>query len=306
MEFSEITYAIAFAAAMAGIGFALDKLTLPHQAEKLQSKLLAFWVMISEVRFANLHEQASSAFLYSEKVLLGKSFSKMWLFRIVFISVTFSCAAILFGRSTGNYLITACAYGFDKSASFSWSIGEAIEYVSKNFNYLYVLLINAVFDVATITVTHVILQKVVTARSSLRQTTLLVSDLLFAFMLFYFCYYVLNNLDLYVSNRENISLGNVARDIFYFSDRGCTYFYFVLPVVLFSATVIIPTIVFLSTILFLLLSRFALLIGHSITMHFAELGATGDRTVFFYLGIFFGLMVVLLKLVKDSISIFIS
>lgn len=297
-----LTYAIALATALAGLGAALDKLLLPHQAAKLRYRLLRFWNRVDDVRFSNVPEAMVEFYIHAEQRAFGKRFTARWATSVLLSSALLTSVTIVVGRALGLYLTGVCSDPSQSSIDLGVALRAGLTYFWVNVHHAFIYPLNLSFDAVTVAVTVTLLSWFLAAGGRLKRYAFLLADILLCVVLLVLCFFIAFRLDATTSGDPPSLTRVLPRLIGDFTELGCAYFHVYLSTIFFVSTITIPTLLYLLMILLFLMAKSASELGQWIVLHIVELGTVGEKSVFFYTGIFFGIIVIVLKLIQESVA----
>lgn len=303
LDFFGLSYAIAIAGILSGVGIAIDKLLLAHQSVKIKDALLQVWNYVDEVRFKDVAHKMVSVYILIERRLFGKRFSARWFFVAISISTALTTATIIIGRALGMYLTATCADPNQTSLPFYTAVMMGFGYFHENVHHISIYPLNILFDNLTIAATVALLTVFLRGKAIGYRYFIIGLDIVFCVILLNVCFYIAFQLDTTSSGNPPTLFEALPRLVSDVSVLGCGYFYVYMSTIFFVSTITIPTLLYLLMILTLMAAKTSAEIGKFALLQLTELGVVGEKSVFFYTGIFLGLLVLLLKLAREIVKV---
>jgi len=300
MNLSDIGIAIALVTFLSGLGAAVDHLVLPHQNERLRSVLIRWWDYVDSISLRDIAHEMVELYVRTERKIFGHFPSLRWLMTAVAISFIVTTGAIVGGRTIGLLLTMVCGDNLDNFGGVFGSIlvaaKAAIYYFEENVDKALLYLLNITFDALTLVTTLAFLRTYLALRQFIARYILVLCDIGVALAFFYVCVFLSFYLD---ATASGVKYGLFDFYKIFQNPFECGNFHIFTSTFLFSATVFFPTFVYLSLILLTMTAKASLETAKLITKQVLELGATQQKTVFFYTGIFFGIIASLTKMIFD-------
>lgn len=289
-EIEGMGISIVVAGIIAGIGFGADKLLLPKQRSGVSEVLTVWWCNIDDTRVPDALPRMATIYLNSVTWLFGTQVR-----RILISGAILSIVATTLSLIIGDYI-------WFKSLALTlenwWQHRPAKLYP-----------VNLLLDGGTLVVTSLIMRQIRTVRAVF-QLLLLTFDIVFAFFLAFFGFYVGNAFEFPETaywTQDDIRKMFGAY-LTYFNGLGWFDAWFAgggwladayrptggeWPGFLYASTVVIPTVFYLSVMLLVGMSHLTIHIGRSILMHLFRLDVETEKSIFYYSAVLIGLLLVL-------------
>lgn len=302
LNISDIGIIVALAAFFSGLGAALDKLVLPHQNERLQLFLIHWWNYVDEVKFRDIAHEMVNLYIITERKVFGPFPSVRWLITACTVSFVVTTCAIVGGRALGLYLTISCGGGLEyfggSIETLRIALSASMGFYESNVDKIRIYLLNISFDALTLAVTLIFLRTYVALRRFVARYILVLCDIAACIIFFYVCVYLAFYLDTTTSgvSYDILSFYKIFTDLGQFS---CTHLHIFTSTLVFSSSIFLPTFTYLSLILFMMTSKLSLESAKFVTKQILELGATQQKTVFFYTGVLIGIITSLTKMLYE-------
>lgn len=285
------------AALLVVLGRGLDILVLPHQAERLQKALLRWWNRVDDLRFTNIPRTMIGGYVAIERRLFGRRLSPRWILTALAFSGVLTTLAVYGGRLLAFYLLLECQGIEQPESKLYWGLLQSWA-ATVRAELLYPL--NLGFDFVTLLTTITLLSILVRRATEIGRYAIIVADIITCCALYYTCFYLAHYYANPLASGIVVSFLDFGTHVVQtWDDLGCTWFHVYFSSVLFSSTIFFPTITYLVAILFVMLAHTSLQMSKWILRHLLELGATGQRTVFFYTATFLSILISSGKLVYE-------
>lgn len=302
MSLSDIGIAVALATFFSGLGAALDHLVLPHQNERLKSVLVHWWNYVDDLQFRDIAHEMVQFYIRVEQKAFGHFPSTRWLITACTISFFVTTCAILGGRALGLYLTMSCGGNMDQYGGVLGTIqaatSAALGYFESNVNKVRIYALNIAFDALTLVATLLFLRAYLVLRPFVARYVLVLCDIGACVVFFYICVYLAFYSDVTTSG-EDYGLFDFYKLFTSLGPFSCTHFHIFTSTLVFSSTIFFPTFTYLTLILFMMTAKVSLESAKLITRQVLELGATQQKTVFFYTGILIGIVASLTKMLFE-------
>lgn len=295
-----LSISVALSALISASGLALDKLTLNHQNSKLKDRLVAVWLRVEEIRIRDVALAMATHFIAFEKSLFGPRLSYLWVLRVALFSIILTSITIIGGRALSILLIDILNPE-TSNVDLLISLQLAWGWFFYNVDHILIYPTNILFDQITLLATVALLTLYTKANKLAHRYIFILIDIVIAFVLFNIFYLVAQQLDSTASMQHSsyLPLFSLIGDIWML---GYSRLHIHLSTLCFVATVVLPTFIYLLMIFLAMLAKSSADLGRFILLQFTELGATGEKTIFFYTGIFFGLIVSISGLLVQVLS----
>ena len=299
LDFVGLSFAIAIAGILSSIGIAIDKLLLPHQNNRINDVLVHVWNYVDDIRLTDVAYKMVSLYILIEHRSFGRRFSARWFSVAFFVSAILTTLTIIVGRALGMYLTASCADPNQTSLPFFSALQMAFGYFYENINHTSIYPLNILFDNLTIAATVALLTVFLRTKAIRYRYLIIAVDIAFCVILLNVCFYIAFQLDTTSSGSPPALFQALPRLVSDVNVLGCGYFYVYMSTIFFVSTITIPTLIYLVMIIIFMLAKTSAEIGKFILLQVTELGVVGDKSVFFYTGIFLGLFVLLMKFVLE-------
>ena len=312
MDIIGIGYFIVLGGFLSGLGIGLDKLVLNKQKSLLEDKLIIFWDKVDNLEFKDIARLLAKKYLVAENRIFGKTMSLRWLITTLIVSLLLTCLMIILGKTLGIFLLDTCTSIYHGTTSnidgmsylkIGWS------YFLNNAEKFKAITLNYAFDFLTIAATVYLLERFILSERSHTRYFWIIIDIFICIFLLQFCIFIGLQIDGTNVLHEQIKtpfeiFGTLYKDLNISTSRfSCGSFHLYSGALAYSATILIPTIIYLSIIIVLMLAKTAHDLGKFILLQVSELGLEGEKTVFYYTGIFLSTVIIGLKILKELLSI---
>jgi len=301
-----LAIATALLAFFAAVGAAVDNLVMPHQNSKLQDRLVVWWNYVDDVKFRDVAHTMVEFYLRLERRLFGAFPSWRWLLTALLASAVLTTFAVLLGRTLGLYLTFLCngnlQYSGGPIEAFFTLMTPAWTYFRYNVDHFVLYALNITFDAVTLATTLFFLRVYVRRRGLLPRYILVAADIAACLLFLYTCMFVAFYADITSSGIKHTYWTFYEHLLEPLARPDCSYFHTFTSTVIFSSTVLLPTLTYLGAIFFFLNAKVSLEASRWVVAHILELGATQKKTVFFYTGVYIGLLAALGKLTQELIK----
>jgi len=296
----DIGILLAIVTAISGAGLALDELLLPRQAKAIEVKLEKFWLNVSEYESRDIPKSMVMLFLKMEKLLFGEWFTIRWFFSIFLVSL-FLTSSMTFAARIYSFMQVYA----DHPEQFTIALSSAVSSV-KQLRYKYYIPVNILADQVTIILTIVLLKKLFLNKGTLLKYFAIVMDILICIIIFnvvlFFSLDFNNDAGQDLTTNVFLIIPTVIHYTSLMPEDSFLFAHVFLPSIMVSTTIVLPTLIYLLMILTALLLKSSASIGRATLMHLSALGVEGDKTIFFYSGIFISLILIILKLCLELIK----
>lgn len=299
----DITYVIIVITAISSLGIALDKLILPHQHNIIKDYLLKIWDRVDDIHISDVPKKMVVLYLNVERKIFGKRFHIRWWLSLISISIILTTFVLIMGRSLGIFLAYSCSTEVIDEITLFRSIEIGYWYYISNINHRIIYPLNILFDTVTLFVTVQLLSKFLNSTGVIRYIIIL-ADIFICLLLFNLCFYLAFQLDSTAGGMPPNIIDVFPRLINDKKELGCTYYHVYLSTIFFVSTILIPTLVYLLMIFIFLVAKSSVHISKFVTLQITELGVSGDKSVFFYTGIFLSIVVIFVKVIKETMVYF--
>lgn len=307
MDLSTLGIAATIVAFFSALGAAMDSLVLPQQNKRLQDALLHWWNYVDDVRFRDIAHQMVALYVRIERKLLGKFPSWRWFLTAVCTSAIVTTLAIIGGRTIGLTLTLACNDVIDSFGGMWGTITQmwwaSIGYFKYNLDHPRIYAINIAFDALTLAATLAFLRLYLRQRLFISRYILILTDILACLVFFYLCSFLAFYSDSTTSGIRYGLFDYYKQFLDVAKDPQCAHFHLYTSTFVFSSTVFLPTFTYLFAIFMLMTAKGSLEISRYAARHLLELSATQQKTVFFYSGVFIGIVGSVLKLAYDLMKL---
>lgn len=267
---------------------------MPHQNVRLQNHLLRYWNYVDDVRFRDIAQVMVESYLRLEQKLFGKFPSYRWLGTALVVSTIVTTVVLILGRTFGVYLTALCGGSITRYGnlleSFFVMLAAGVSYFRYNIDHGTIYALNITFDAITMTLTLMFLRVYVSHRRFLPKYFLVLADIATCIVLLYTCMYFAFYADRTTSGVKHTFWTFYEHILLPIRSPECGHFHIFTSTILFSSTVLVPTLTYLTAILLFMTAKASLEISRWIVAHVLELGATQKKTVFFYTGVYIGLL----------------
>jgi len=305
MSLSTLGLAAAILGFFSALGAALDNLVLPHQNKKLQNVLLRWWDFVDDLRFRDIGHRMVDLYVAKERLLFGNFPSSRWFLTAIILSTVVTGIAIIGGRTIGLAFTLLCTGSTDAHGgvlgTLRTSLSASLGYFH-NVDKLRVFSLNIGFDALTLCTTLGFLRLYLGRRRFLFRYSLVLSDIAACIAFFYVCSFLAFYSDGTTSGVRYGLVEYYKHFLWLWKEPQCTHFHIYTSTIVFSSTVFLPTFTYLSAILMVMTAKGSMESARYAARHLLELSATQQKSVFFYSGVFLGIIGSGMKLTYDVLT----
>lgn len=282
-----LLYAVTVSASLSALGLGIDKLLLPAQFTSLKDHLTKWWVKVDDLNLRDLPKGWAVWALKLIQSIYGNKFFSLWfLVKVVLISSIMTVLAMLIGEWWWR--------GWDVDG-----FNRALSYFPRH-KPLIVIPVNIVLDAASILVTFHAMKFMVAKSSNLKRILILSLDVVVAIALIMLCYAVSRGAE-YADPSWGYFESNIR------SMWGWLLSPHTIPSVdyanvLYSATNIIPSMIYVLLALALSVSLLSVRIVQFGAKQILALSVETEKSIFFYTGTVIGIANITLKLTMDLLK----
>lgn len=297
-DMTGLAISIVVAGTIVAIGAGIDSLLLDRQRDWFNFKALQWWNYFDNLKIVDLPRRGVELFLKMKTLVLGKSVGAAFFFRACLLSMLMTALAIYGGTIFGLYFYEACSRAVigEPVLSAAWRMIGGAD------NLMYLGPTNLVFDVATILTTTLLLS------FAMKKNDYILGLMIFLDMLA--CIFLFESL-IYVSDtHRNLRLafngfGTAIHEAYVeIANANCTIGLILLPALIYSSTIIIPTIIYLLIIAALFMLRESFKGTKWFIMHVLERSVEdAKKTMFVHVGVALGILVAVAKAIVEVVAI---
>lgn len=291
-----LTYAIAILGGISALGYLLDKMILPRQAETIRDALAHMWFRISDSKVHELDVTMARLFLRTEKALFGDRLISL---RMFFVTFLISSSLTIFGLLVGDTIYENFQYAL---------------YYLRDHRIEVLIPINLLFDLATVLVTVSLVRLFVKYQHSAYRIVFLIVDLSIAVGFAALCFTVSQTAE-FSSSWSNLNFQPIYFEYYYqlmtepyrwtAVQEGAdvhfaaNFFY--------ANTTLLPTAAYIIILLLLFFSLVVYRLLRICTLQVLELSVDTEKSAFFYTAVLLGILTtggkILLELVRFGKSL---
>lgn len=302
-----LSLALIIAALIASVGKAIDGLLLSRHVSALDAISIRAWLYLDRVTLRNIPRSGLRLFILLKEFLFGRGMGLEFIFRVILVSAMVTAIAMPFGRAIGMYLMLVCEYAsgnLDPAnlATFGYLFQSALGFFT-NDDYLWLAATNITFDFLTISITTVLIGCAI-RKNSIHLTAFVALDIVLCVVLFHALMWSIDQFDIASRLTNTDSVLDLIPTIIFLAAQGCSSFHFLTSKLLFSSTVLLPTLIYLSIILLLALFRHGFLLSRWIGMHLLERSSEDERrSIIGHLATTLGVLVAMIGAALEAIGV---
>ena len=285
-------------ATIVAVGVGIDNLLLERHVKWFNLRALEWWDYFDDLKIVDLPRRGVGLFLKLKTFLLGSNINTIFFVRACLLSAVITVVAIYGGTVFGLYLYGVCS----GTAPGEPVLTAAWRMIGGAGNLYYLGPTNFVFDLLTILATTILLV------FSIKKNDYILGSIIFIDILV--CIFLLEAL-LYISDSHRTirlsynGFGTAIHEIYtIISNANCAIGVLLFPTLIYSSTIIIPTIVYLVIIAALFVLRESFKLTKWFIMHILEKSSEdAKKTLFTHVGVALGIVVTIIKALVELMKI---